>query len=77
MPVKARAQSVTEGEQNQRDHRRGQHRMGNQDREIKRPDPALSGKMHRAHVGVVIEIAGQEDAGGDYGGDHAGASRRQ
>src|SRR5882724_1352689 len=47
--------------------------MRNQDRIVDRPDPSPTGKMHRAHVRMVIEIADQKNARCRKRGNHARA----
>jgi hypothetical protein len=71
--VKSLPQSRIQREQHQRHHSDRQQRVRDQDRKIQRPRPALSGKMHRMNMRVIVEIRSQEQGGGDNCGDHAGA----
>src|SRR4029077_7179053 len=72
MLVKARLQSVCKRKQHQRHHSHCQNRVRNQDREVNRPRPSLSGKMYRAYMRMVIEVADQKDARRGKRGNHTG-----
>ena len=70
VPVEAPAQRGHQRHRHQgHDHHR-QHRVREEDREVDRPHRPLAAEAHRSDLGVVDEVARQEQGGGGEGGQH-------
>lgn len=73
MAIKSISQSEREGNQNKRDNRSCEQSVGNQNREVNRTRPSVTAKVNRSYMRMIVEIAGQKDAGGCESSDHRGA----
>ena len=70
MAVKALLEGTEEGHGGQERHRGRQHRMADQDGEVHRTDEARSLKPHRPHLGVIVEVRGEERDRAAESGEH-------
>ena len=75
MPVKALPQGPAQCDDDHGDDERRQDRVRGEDGEVQWPRPSRAAEMHRADVGVVIELGNQEQGRSDQGGEHHGAVR--
>ncbi len=70
MSIKSPFQCPIDSDQGQRENRRGQDGVGDQDREVESPNRSLPPEMDRPDVIVVREIGDQKEGGDRKGRPH-------
>jgi len=73
MAVEIRSQAQPQGDQDHWDQHRSQDGVRDQDGGVGQPPPSLATKMNRPNMGVIVEIAAQEQRRSQERGDHRSA----